>query len=359
LNAGSPSPPQTHTDYSTAGSALWISAPGGEFGAQAAVLAAAGLSGSGSVLFPAMVTTDQSGCSAGFSSSISPALQLTNGNDVTNINDFNWSAAATNTVNPTYNSSCNYTSTFNGTSSATPVTSGAIAVLLQANPALTWRDVKYILAAKAVQVDASVAATTVTCNNGGIQSFTAVPIWMATSGGFHFHPWYGFGKIDLDTAVSMAKTGWTPNGFGTGTAAPSAWVDTGYLPSATTITTSGAGTIPDCSTTGRTMTVFGATPGVTFIEAVQVNVCIRHPNVGELQFELINAANGEHAVILPGQNGFDGINTSTANPTACQLFLVNQFYGEPAASGFQLVGYDTVTGNTGTLDGWQIRIWGH
>ena len=47
----------------------------------------------------------------------------------------------------------NYTNSMNGTSSATPVTSGSIALILEANPKLTWRDVKYILAKTATMVD--------------------------------------------------------------------------------------------------------------------------------------------------------------------------------------------------------------
>ena len=41
----------------------------------------------------------------------------------------------------------------NGTSSATPVTSGSLALILEANPNLTWRDVKYIIAKTATKVD--------------------------------------------------------------------------------------------------------------------------------------------------------------------------------------------------------------
>ena len=43
----------------------------------------------------------------------------------------------------------------NGTSSAAPVLSGVIALMLQANPILSWRDVKHILAITADEVDYS------------------------------------------------------------------------------------------------------------------------------------------------------------------------------------------------------------
>ena len=47
-----------------------------------------------------------------------------------------------------------YTDSFNGTSAATPMVSGVVALMLQASPKLTWRDVPLILARSARQVDA-------------------------------------------------------------------------------------------------------------------------------------------------------------------------------------------------------------
>ena len=88
-----------------------------------------------------MMTTDVAGCSAGYVKS------GTSGN-----NAFN------NQGNHSENSSCNYTSTFNGTSSAAPVAAGGIALILEANPALTWRDVKHILASTSDQVHSNLRA---------------------------------------------------------------------------------------------------------------------------------------------------------------------------------------------------------
>ena len=44
---------------------------------------------------------------------------------------------------------------FSGTSAATPIVSGVAALLRQANPGLTWRDLKLILAASARKNDAA------------------------------------------------------------------------------------------------------------------------------------------------------------------------------------------------------------
>ncbi|MBN1852264.1 MAG: S8 family serine peptidase, partial [Pirellulales bacterium] len=49
----------------------------------------------------------------------------------------------------------NYTSTFGGTSAAAPIVSGVIALMLEANPNLTYRDVEHILARSARQINPS------------------------------------------------------------------------------------------------------------------------------------------------------------------------------------------------------------
>ncbi|HET7766633.1 MAG TPA: S8 family serine peptidase, partial [Burkholderiales bacterium] len=104
--------------YSTAGSAIWVSAPGGEFGLNASVDPGK----TANEYEPAMVTTDQSGCAKGLSHTGVNTSVFNNGG-----------------VGAPLNTLCNYTNRMNGTSSATPVTVGVIALMLEANPALTWR----------------------------------------------------------------------------------------------------------------------------------------------------------------------------------------------------------------------------
>ena len=59
--------------------------------------------------------------------------------------------------------------------------------MLEANPELTWRDVKYILAKTADDVDT---------NN---------EYWVSNSAGYKFNNAYGFGAINAEVAVKMAR----------------------------------------------------------------------------------------------------------------------------------------------------------
>jgi subtilisin-like proprotein convertase family protein len=101
--------------------------------------------------------------------------------------DFDGDPAITTT---TLTTDGNYTNLFGGTSSAAPLASGVIALILEANPALGWRDVQEILIRSARRVDSS------------------SPDWSNNGAGFHFHHGYGAGMIDAAAAITIAKT-WT------------------------------------------------------------------------------------------------------------------------------------------------------
>ena len=88
-----------------------------------------------------------------------------------------------------------YTSTdinnnFGGTSSATPLVSGVIALMLEANPALTYRDVQHVLVHSARTNDAS---------DGD---------WVTNGAGHDVNHKYGHGAIDAGLAVHIARN-WT------------------------------------------------------------------------------------------------------------------------------------------------------
>ena len=75
-----------------------------------------------------------------------------------------------------------------GTSFACPVVSGVVALVLEANPNLTWRDVQYVLAQTSQRVD-DPQDTTAYLNAAGY--------WHST--------WYGFGIVNAEAAVALAR----------------------------------------------------------------------------------------------------------------------------------------------------------
>ncbi len=301
------------SSYSTAGSAIWISAPGGEYGHNRAYVTSADYK-----LKPGMMTTDQSGCSQGYVR-----------NDITDSNGFN--------PNHINNSSCNYTSTFNGTSSAVPVTSGTIALMLEANPNLGWRDVKHILARTATQVDTTLTDTTVSLSGS---DYIAEPTWLTNNAGYQFHNYYGFGRIDVASAVNMAKT-YSINSLGN--FRTSDWQSSGALNK--TITNYNITSVAEHQLTNSQKMI---------IEAVQIKVNITHDRTGDLGIELISP-NGTRSVLFNINNGF-----SDDQNLANMVLLSNAFYGESSSGQWTIRVVDGYsTGSNGTMVSWAIRFFGH
>jgi len=294
------------SSYSTTGSNLWISAPGGEYGTDE----------------PAMMTTDQSGCSKGY---------VRSGN--VSSNSFN------NNCNHSENSSGHYTATFNGTSSAGPVAAGGIALILEANPNLTWRDVKHILATTSDQVDASKANVTITINSA---SYVAIPAWTTNDANHKFHDWYGFGRINVGAAVTAAKS-YTAGSLGT--------FSTTDFSSNTSGTISKS--IPSNNASGVTDTI--AVSATKIIEAVQIEVSATHGVTGELAVELVSPAGTKSVLRTPfdfflGSDNFSNI-----------VFTSNAFYGEETDGTWTIKVIDAAnyTGGTGSLTKWSIRFYQH
>ncbi|XP_033860091.2 PC3-like endoprotease variant B [Acipenser ruthenus] len=78
---------------------------------------------------------------------------------------------------------------FTGTSSAAPMASGILALVLEANPELTWRDVQHLIA-KTAKIPNPME-----------------PGWWINGGGYHIHDRYGFGLLDAGLLVQQA-VGW-------------------------------------------------------------------------------------------------------------------------------------------------------
>ena len=282
------------SSYSVAGAALWVVAPGGEFGRDR----------------PASVTTDQMGANRGY---VLIPRGLAAGTDANPLGD--------------------YTSIFNGTSAAAGYASGAVALLLETRPELTWRDVKHILAATARRLDPDIARVRV--------AFGGVPAvlqhgWITNAAGYPFHNWYGFGAVDVDASVALAAA-YSPSSLGTFTESAPVRLATGI-------------DIPDHHGGGLTQVqnVTGLSPTAN-IEAVQLKPELTHPEPRELGIELTSPA-GTRSIVNPvfnhALNGAD-------NPLDWTV-LSNAFYGESPIGEWTLNVIDAAEGNSGSLDVWSL-----
>ncbi|WP_394202405.1 S8 family serine peptidase [Marinagarivorans algicola] len=288
------------SSYSTVGASVWVSAHGGEYGEDN----------------PAMVTTDIEGCNAGYAKTAA--------------------TAAFNDGTHPLNTDCNYTSTFNGTSSAAPVASGVFALVFDANPNLSWRDAKDILAKTATKIGSNFKPIIV---DTGLGDFVAEPGWLRNAAGYNFHNWYGFGRIDASAAVAMALS---PNYR----PLPAVQV-TDFIPAQA----GAASQIPE-GPNGVAQAI--VVRDALTVEAVQVKLSIRHGRDADLAVELVSPSGTTSMVLTPRSMYIldqgepverelqEALGTQTDfNDT---VFLSNAFYGENSRGTWTLRVTDTNSG---------------
>lgn len=316
--------------YSNAGSNLWITAPGGEHG----------------ITDPAILTTDLPTCFKGYSKA-----------EVSLYNEFEYGHKL--------NQQCNYTSIMNGTSSATPMVSGVVALIMQANPDLTWRDIKHILAVTARKVDASTAAAP----NGtqhpstGLGRCPSLTLdghayelgWVTNRAGIDFNNLYGFGLVDAKAAVELAKDlSADPLEF----LPMPAFVETNPdFDEADYSSDSISKTIPDNDASGVSDTITVSDTGLT-VETIQVHVSITHPRSGQLGIELTGPGgpSATKSILLNINNSLLLGNDADLDTT----FATHAFYGEEADGDWTIKVIDGASGSSGgKLNSWQINILGH
>ncbi len=282
--------------YASAGANLWVSAPSGEFGGRD----------------PAIITTDQMGVNRGYDNLVELGLA----------------------VRPSLNPDGHYVSTFNGTSASSPAAAAAVALLLEAGPRLTWRDVKHILAKTARKIDPEIPA--VRYGFGGVAYTMQLP-WVTNAAGYHFHNWYGFGAVHVDDALAFAASH-QPDSLGE-------FRETQAF-------TSGPGSrIPDHDGGGLTATMnVGGLPANASIEAVTLEIDVTHPFTNDLGIHLISPS-GTESVLNPA---FNEILAGDAN-LDWQL-LSNAFYGEAPNGEWRLKVVDAAPGDAGRLNRWSLRF---
>ena len=268
----------TRSSYSERGANLWVSAPGGEFCDTHAI-----------------TTVDRTGAAGENTAATAGATDYAN---------------------------MGYTKCMNGTSSATPMVAGVVALMLQANPDLGWRDVRAILAATARKNDP-----------GNTE-------WADNAIGFHFNPNYGFGVVDAQLAVVTAQT-WTVN-----------------LPPEKTYTTSPLASpnlaIPDNNTTGVSNTISVSGSDIAELEFVEITFsAANHPFSGDLDISLTSPA-GTVSRLAEVHNCLG----NTCSAYSGWVFGSANFLGEAANGNWTLTVKDLGPGDVGTLQSWGLKFFG-
>lgn len=296
------------SSYSTPGSSVWISAPAGEFGDDS----------------PAIITTDLMDCEHGFSKGNATENTFESG------------------TNP-LNSNCNYTSTMNGTSSAAPMVSGAIALILAQRPELSWRDVKDILARSARQIDSSNNGSSYPLSDSRFPTLSGHKYqegWTTNAAGFKFHNWFGFGALDIEAALELASSRTTTMPAYVETLSNGAWK---YLKTLSLA-------IPDYSASGASNSI--SVSENLIAEEVQVRLTVDHTRASDLGIELTSPSGTKSQLMLINSNVVD----KKLNDV---VLLSNAFYGENAQGSWTLKVIDGRSGETGTLKKWGVHIFGH
>lgn len=255
------------TSYSTPGASVWLTAPSAESGSQP-------------ITHPSILTTDLEGCDLGFSRSHSESFvpsAFDSGQEIRNRN-------------------CDYFSNFGGTSASAPIVSGAIALLLEKHPALNWRQVKYVLAKSARQLEPDLEPMVLEVNGA---DFEAIPGWATNAAGFPFHFRYGFGGLNVDAAMAVAdeiRSG--SDGFGLALKEREfqemAWVES---PAGNDV-----GTVPDNSIAGLQARLAISANAARVIEAVQVYLDLTGTRTSDIAIELVSPAGTRSTLWTPRNN---------------------------------------------------------
>lgn len=227
--------------------------------------------------------------------------------DLTGTNGYNDGFAPGEPANP------DYTSSFGGTSSATPLAAGVGALIVQARPDLGWRDVQEILIRTATRNDPTDSD------------------WRTNAAGFWFNHKYGAGLINASGAVARALT-WTNLG-------PQIRIQSNQLNSTS---------IPDANPSGVVRT-FVFTNQLRVEHAV-VTLSATHPYRGDLRVELVSPHSTTSVLADTRQDNGDNFHLWN--------FMSVRHWGESAAGTWRVRIADLSMGDVGSVTYLGLTLYG-
>ncbi len=209
-----------------------------------------------------------------------------------------------------------------GTSFSAPLVSGAVALMLEANPQLSWRDVQHVLAHSASAIYPLAPAP-------------AVPIGVLNGAGLRFHNDYGAGRLNVSSAIALASA-WQP------------------LPPESSVTADSSATpldIPEFPGAGIHKDFAIVADADFTVERAELTVNITHTYRGDLKIRLI-APSGYAAAVTQRQDDF---NEDLVNWT----FSSVQTMGESASGTWRVEVTDVEAIDIGTLDACTLTLYGY
>ena len=213
------------------------------------------------------------------------------------------------------NSLENYTSIIEGTSATTPMVAGVIALMLEANPDLTWRDIQHILVRASQKVDSS------------------HPGWFRTESNRDYNNAYGYGLVNANTAVALAED----------------WETVGSEVSVNTGKIIVSENINDNNDIGITSEYF--VHQSINIETVEISVNLTHTDRGDLSVYL-ESPNGIVSKLV-------GANSQELNEHYRNwIFTSVAHWDENSFGQWKLKVNDSIDSTTGNFDDWNITFYG-
>jgi len=217
------------------------------------------------------------------------------------------------------------TRTFGGTSASTPMVSGVVALMLQANPNLTWRDVQHILVETAQQND------------------NADSDWQVNGAGRDINHNYGFGMVDATAAVNAAQT-WT-------NVAPEISAESDSDPNTSGVQPTNVNVlIPDNNANGLSSSITLATN--IYVEHVEVVFNATHSYRGDLEV-ILTSPDGTQSRLME-ERPLDGSSAGYSNWS----FTSVRHWGEHAAGTWTLKVADREALDQGTFQNWRLIVYG-
>lgn len=213
----------------------------------------------------------------------------------------------------------NYTTTFGGTSSASPLVAGVLALVKQAQPNLNTRFAKHLMVISSDVVDAADATPE---SDGG---------WRTNAAGNKFNQNYGFGLINAGKLVTNAA-------LYTGVTA---------LETNTTGTVTVNTNLPDRTGAGdgilsRTFSIASSTK----LEDVQVKLNMTHPAIGDVEAFLVSPAGTRSRLMYRSGSDYHSDLDWTFN--------TNAFWGENPSGTWTIEVRDVLASDAGKWVSYQV-----